>query len=107
MITTMGGKKSLKPLTTYVDKSQHVCCVNQYGVVMNDKFGGSTFGGVHVKEYEHSISGSSICLKTDSYEESVKLKDYLLSDAVQEIVALNKISNVHSKELFKTIPDLV
>jgi hypothetical protein len=107
MITTMGGKKSLKPLMTYVDKSQHTCCVNQYGVVMNDKFGGSTFGGVHVKEYEHSISGSSICLKTDSYEESVKLKDYLLSDTVQEIVALNKISNVHSKELFKTIPDLV
>ena len=107
MITTMGGKKSDKPLMIYVDESQHKCCVNQHGVVMNDKFGGKTFGGVHVKEYEHSISGSSICLKTNSYEESVQLKNYLLSKDVLRIVELNKISNVHSKELFKTIPDLV
>ena len=106
MITTMGGKNSESPLLTYVDQSQHTCCVNQHGVVMNDKYGGDSFGGVHVKEYEHSISGSSICLKTNSVEESIKLRDYLLSDTVQKIVSLNKISNVHSKELFYTIPDI-
>ena len=91
-----------------VDESQHRSCVNQHGVIMNDKYGGTekSFGAVYVKEYEHSISGSAICLKTNSVEESERLREYLLSEDVQRLVRLNKISNVNSKELFKTIPDM-
>ena len=106
MITTMGGKSSSAPIMTYVDDSQHIVGVGQHGVIMNDKYGGDTFGGVFIKDPAHSISGSTVILKTDSYDESKKLYDYLISDSVSLIVKMNKLSNVHSKELFKTIPDL-
>ena len=107
MVTTMGGKKSTSPLLTYVDSSQHVVGVGQHGVIMNDKYGGEGFGGLFVKDPSHSISGSAILLRTDNVEESQQLLEYLQSDAVLELVRLNKISNVHSKELFKTIPDFL
>ena len=106
MVTTMGGKSSSSPIMTYVDPSQHILGVGQHGVIMNDKYGGDTFGGVCIKNPDHSISGSTIILKTDSYDESERLHHYLTSDSVANIVKMNKISNVHSKELFKTIPDL-
>jgi len=108
MIETMGGFRGDGPKLIMVDESQHRSCVNQHGVIMNDKYGGTnkSFGAVYVKQFEHSISGSAICLKTDSVEESERLRDYLLSEEVQRLVRLNKISNVNSKELFKTIPDM-
>jgi hypothetical protein len=46
-----------------------------------------------------------MCLKTDSEEESIQLRDYLLSDKVSEIVKLNMPSFHPTKDLFKKIKD--
>jgi hypothetical protein len=108
MITTMGGKSgNMEDNVLMVDESLHTQCVNQHGVVMNSKYGGDKgTGSIEVKPYEYSISGSTVILKTDSYEESVKLRDYMLTDEVQQIVIKNRISNANTKELFMTIPDI-
>jgi hypothetical protein len=108
MVQTMGGFRGNGPIITMVDESQHFSCVNQHGVIMNSKYGGTekSFGAIYVKQYEHSISSSAVCLKTNSLEESERLRDYLLSEEVKNLVRMNKISNVNSKELFKTIPDM-
>ena len=108
MITTMGGNSgSMEDNVLMVDESIHTQCVNQHGVVMNSKYGGDKgTGSIEVKPYEYSISGSTVILKTDSYEESVRLRDYMLTDEVQQIVIKNRISNANTKELFMTIPDI-
>ena len=106
MIITMGGKKN-DMIVKNVDKTQHTCCVNQHGVIMNSKYGGKGFGKILVKPYEHSLSGSAIILKTNSEEESVRLRDYLMSEEIYDISVKNKISNANTQELFKTIPDLI
>ena len=93
-------------ITKDVSADQHVCCVNQHGVVMNSKYGGNGLGQVYVKPYEYSISGSTIILKTSSEEESQKLVEYLKTPEVHSIVIKNRISNANTKELFNTIPNL-
>jgi hypothetical protein len=72
---------------------------------MNRVYGGKGLGKVFVKPFDHSISRSAVMLKTNSEEESKILCDYLRSKEVQDLVTRNKISNVHSKELFRTILD--
>ena len=106
MITTMGGKNGEMQITN-VDKSQYTCCVNQHGVVMNSKYGGQGFGQIRIKPYDHAISGSTVIIKTSSEEESNKLADYLRSDEVHQMVLKNRIVNTNSKELFRTIPDIL
>ena len=107
MIITMGAKGGDNMIVKNVKKDQHICCVNQHGVVMNSKYGGKGLGQVYVKPYDHSISGSAIILKTSSEEESQKLAEYLKTPEVHEIVIKNRISNANTKELFKTIPDVI
>ena len=107
MIITMGAKGEDNMIVKNVKKDQHICCVNQHGVVMNSKYGGKGLGQVYVKPYDHSISGSAIILKTSSEEESQKLAEYLKTPEVHEIVIKNRISNANTKELFKTIPDVI
>jgi len=108
MITTMGGHSgNMEDNVLMVDESLHTQCVNQHGVVMNSKYGGDKgTGSIEVKPYEYSISGSTVILKTDSYEESVKLRDHMMRDEIQQIVIKNRISNANTKELFMTIPDI-
>ena len=105
MVVTMGAKGK-DMVVKNVDKSQHTCCVNQHGVVLNSKYGGNGTGKAYVKPYGYSVSGSAIILKTDTQEEAEKLRDYILSEEVQSMVDTNKISNANTQELFKTIPDL-
>jgi len=107
MIITMGPKSGNGMIIKNVSEDQHVCCVNQHGVVMNSKYGGNGLGQVYVKPYGHSISGSAIILKTSSEEESRKLVEYLKTPEVHNIVVKNRISNANTKELFKTIPDII
>jgi hypothetical protein len=104
MILTCNGK-SKQIEVRHVAPSLHVCGLNEHGVVMNRVYGGKGLGRVFVKPYDHSISRSAVMLRTSSVEESERLRDYLLSDEVQDLVNKNKISNVHSKELFRTISD--
>lgn len=104
MVITMGAKGK-DMVVQQVSADQAVCGVNQHGVVMNSKYGGKGFGKVCVKPFSYAVSGSSILLRTNSEEESEKLRDFLMSDSVQELATRNKISNANTKELFKTIPD--
>jgi len=104
MILTCNGKDKRIEVRN-VSESLHVCGVNEHGVVMNRVYGGKGLGRVFVKPYDHSISRSAVMLRTSSVEESERLRDYLLSDEIQDLVIKNKISNVHSKELFRTITD--
>ena len=104
MIITMGAKGK-EMIVQNVSSSQHQCCVNQHGVVMNSKYGGAGLGKVYVKPYDHSVSGSAIILKTDTMEDAEKLKSYLESDEIHDLVVKNKISNANTQELFSTIPN--
>jgi len=105
MIVTMGGR-GRDMVVRLVSKKQAVSGVNQFGVVMNSKYGGEGFGKVCIKPFSYAVSGSSIFLRTDSEEESFLLQSYLLSDEIQNLARKNKISNANTKELFSTIPDL-
>jgi len=104
MILTCNGKSKQIEVRLVADRF-HVCGLNEHGVVMNRVYGGKGLGRVFVKPYDHSISRSAVMLRTSSVEESERLRDYLLSEEVQDLVIKNKISNVHSKELFRTISD--
>jgi predicted RNA methylase len=104
MILTCNGKSKQIEVRKVADH-QHVCGLNEHGVVMNRVYGGKGLGRVFVKPFDHSISRSAVMLRTSSEEESETLRDYLLSEEIQNLVNKNKISNVHSKELFRTIID--
>jgi len=114
MITTMGSEKDENMLVKYVDKTQHVCGVNQHGVVMNNKIGhrrknGETIphlGQIHVKPYGHAISYSTTMLKTSSEEESIRLAKYLRTEEIKNIVKIVKDSNANSKYIFEAISDM-
>jgi len=104
MILTCSGRgKQIEVRQVAAD--QHVCGLNEHGVVMNRVYGGKGLGRVFVKPFDHSISRSAVMLRTSSERESEILRDYLLSEGVQNLINGNKISNVHSKELFRTITD--
>ena len=104
MILTLNSRETdIK--VRFVPVEQHVHGLNEHGVVMNRVYGGYGLGKVFVKPLDHSISRSAIMLKTNSEEESKVLCEYLRSPEIQELANVNKISNVLSKELFKTIGD--
>lgn len=104
MILTLNSRETdIK--VRFVPVEQHVHGLNEHGVVMNRVYGGYGLGKVFVKPLDHSISRSAIMLKTNSEEESKVLCEYLRSPEIQELANTNKISNVLSKELFKTIGD--
>jgi hypothetical protein len=130
VLTSMGGfNGSMEDNLIYVDESVKVDCVNQHGVVMNAVYGlgarssvkdyqstvkgvnssttAVTTGPIHVKPYEYGISSSTVILKTSSYEESERLRDYLMSSKMQEYMFYNKINNANTKELFATVEDIL
>ena len=130
VLTSMGGfNGTMEDNLVYVDETLKVDCVNQHGVVMNAVYGPGarssvkdyqstvegvnsnttavTTGPIHVKPYEYGISSSTVILKTSSYEESERLRDYLMSDKMQEYMFYNKINNANTKELFATVEDIL
>ena len=118
VITSMGGHKGdMEDNVLYVDSSLKIDCINQHGVVMNAVYGGGSYmgqksitsasGPAYVKPYEYGISSPTIILKTSSYEESEKLRDYIMSEEVQTHIYNNKINNANTKELFSTIRDVL
>ena len=118
VITSMGGHKgNIEDNVLYVDSSLKIDCINQHGVVMNAVYGGGSYmgqksitsasGPAYVKPYEYGISSPTIILKTSSYEESEKLRDYIMSEEVQTHIYNNKINNANTKELFFTIRDVL
>ena len=104
MVLTLNSRKADIKIKL-VSSDQHVHGLNEHGVLMNRVYGGYGLGKVFVKPYDHSISRCAIMLKTNSEEESKILCEYLRTPEVQELANANKISNVLSKELFKTIRD--
>ena len=104
MVLTLNSRKADIKIKL-VSSDQHVHGLNEHGVLMNRVYGGYGLGKVFVKPYDHSISRCAIMLKTNSEEESKILCEYLRTPEVQELANANKISNVLSKELFKTIGD--
>ena len=131
VLTSMGGfNGTMEDNVVYVDETVKVDCVNQHGVVMNAVYQSSgarshkkkyrsaaesaksgtkavTTGPIYVKPYEYGISSSAVILKTSSYEESERLRDYLMSDKMQEYMFYNKINNANTKELFATVEDIL
>ena len=131
VLTSMGGfNGTMEDNVVYVDETVKIDCVNQHGVVMNAVYQSSgarshkkkyrsaaesaksgtkavTTGPIYVKPYEYGISSSAVILKTSSYEESERLRDYLMSDKMQEYMFYNKINNANTKELFATVEDIL
>ena len=131
VLTSMGGfNGTMEDNVVYVDETVKIDCVNQHGVVMNAVYQSSgarshkkkyrsaaesaksgtkavTTGPTYVKPYEYGISSSAVILKTSSYEESERLRDYLMSDKMQEYMFYNKINNANTKELFATVEDIL
>ena len=94
-----------EPVITLIQPGLEETCRNIYGVIMNVSSGWGSLGRVMIKPYEASISSSVMCLTTSNMEESIKLRDYLLSDEVKEIVKLNMTSFHPTTDLFKKIVD--
>jgi hypothetical protein len=95
-----------EPQMVTIDPSQDTTGINQHGVVINFSAQWGGLGRIYVKPYDTAISNSIVLLKTDSEEESIKLKNYLETDSVKKLVKDNMASFHPTKSLFKTIPDI-
>ena len=93
------------PVIKYIREGLEDTARNCWGVVINYSTAWGSLGRVMLKPYEASISHSVICLKTDTEEEAVALRDYLLSDDVKKMVVDNMPSFHPTKEMFRKIPD--
>jgi predicted RNA methylase len=93
------------PVIKYIKEGLEDTARNCWGVVINYSTAWGSLGRVMLKPYEASISHSVICLKTDTEEEAVALRDYLLTDDVKKMVADNMPSFHATKEMFRKIPD--
>jgi hypothetical protein len=93
------------PVIKYVREGLEDTARNCWGVVINYSTARGSLGRVMLKPYDASISHSVICLKTDTEEQAVKLRDYLLSEEVKEIIQVNMASFHPTKDLFRKIPD--
>ena len=103
MVEILG--KGEEPVVVYIQEGQEICGMNTYGVVMNHATQWGALGKVMLKPYAASISGSIILLKTDTEEEAVQLRDYLLTDEVKELVKENMPSFHPNRDLFSKITD--
>jgi methylase of polypeptide subunit release factors len=93
------------PVIKYIKEGLEDTARNCWGVVINYSTAWGSLGRVMLKPYEASVSHSVICLKTDTEEEAVVLRDYLLSDGVKRMVVDNMPSFHPTKEMFRKIPD--
>lgn len=93
------------PVVKYIKEGLEDTARNCWGVVINYSTAWGSLGRVMLKPYEASISHSVICLKTNTEEEAVALRDYLLSDDVKRMVVDNMPSFHPTKEMFRKIPD--
>jgi len=93
------------PVIKYIKEGLEDTARNCWGVVINYSTAWGSLGRVMLKPYEASISHSVLCLKTDTEEEAVTLRDYLLSDEVKKMVRDNMPSFHPTKEMFRKIPD--
>lgn len=93
------------PVVRKVDPSLTQIGCNQHGVVMNINTDWGSLGKIYVKKYDAAISNSVICLKTNSEEESIKLRDYLQTDEVKQIVKKTMPSFHPTKTVFENIRD--
>jgi predicted RNA methylase len=93
------------PVVKHIKEGLEDTARNCWGVVINYSTAWGSLGRVMLKPYDASVSHSVICLKTDTEEEAVKLRDYLLSEEVKELVRINMASFHPTKELFRKIPD--
>lgn len=93
------------PVITHIAEGLEDTARNCWGVVINYSTAWGSLGRVMLKPYGASISHSVLCLETDTEEEAIKLRDYLLSEEVKDIVRLNMASFHPTKELFRKIPD--
>ena len=59
-----------------------------------------------IKPYEASLTFNVVCLKTSSEEESIRLKEYLESQPIKDIIAKTMPSFHPTKQMFKSVPDL-
>ena len=104
MVEICGNKE--EPQMVTIDPSQDTTGVNQHGVVMNFACNWGALGRLYVKPYDAAISNSIVLLKTDSYEQSQQLLDYLETEDIKKRVKDNMASFHPTKSLFKTIPDI-
>ncbi len=94
-----------EPVVSFIREGQETTGCNKWGVVINVAAEWGSLGRVMLKPFEASISSSIMCLGTDTEEEAIVLRDYLLSDEVKNIVLLNMPSFHPTKDLFRKIVD--
>lgn len=93
------------PKIRYIEPGIEETGRNQYGVIMNMAAEWGGLGKVMIKPYEASVVFSVVFLKTNTQEEAIALRNYLLSNEVKETVKLNMTSFHPTKDLFKKIKD--
>jgi hypothetical protein len=102
------GKHKTEPKIRKISPDIEKTGLNQYGVIMNDAATWDAgFGKIMIKPYNAAISFAVVFLKTETYEESVALRNYLMRDDIQQLAKKNRRSFHNSKQLFSTIPDMV
>lgn len=103
MIEIMGTGTG--PVVKRVAHEQAIVGLGTHGVVMNINNSFGALNRMHIKEPDQAISGSVICLKTNSIEESQQLIDYLKTPEIKEVIRKNMASHCASKALFNAIAD--
>lgn len=103
IIEVMGSEEN--PITRYVDPTSTDIGINMHGVIMNSSVGWGDLGRIFIKPYEATISGSVVCLRTDTLDEAKVLKEYLETDSVRNIIRKSMVSFHPTKALFSCIAD--
>jgi len=94
-----------EPVVTNVRAGSEDTCRNRHGVVINVAADWGSLGKVMLKPFEASIGSSIMCLVTDTESDAIKLKEYLESEEVRQVVNLNMPSFHPTRDLFKKIKD--
>jgi predicted RNA methylase len=103
LVEILGSGES--PKIRYIEPNIEETGRNQHGVIMNMAAEWGGLGRIMIKPYEASVTFSVVFLKTDSKEEAVALRDYLMSETVEETIRLNMASFHPTKDLFRKITD--
>lgn len=93
------------PVVSHIRQGQEDIGRNSWGVVVNVNAEWGALGRVMLKPFDASISASIVCLKTDTEEEAIVLREYLLSEKIKDIIRVNMPSFHPTKDLFRKIPD--
>ncbi len=103
MVEVLG--KGNNPVIVNIQPGQEMRGCNTYGVMMNHAAQWGALGKIMIKPYSASVSGSIILLTTDSEDEAIRLKAYLETDEVKQLVKDNMPSFHPNKDLFSKIVD--